>query len=129
MFRALAVLRVLVLLNAVALNLYRVDDFDHPRGGGRLRGGDGRRGPPSPSGRTPRRAPAHAAAARSPTSRWRWPLLLLSPFVKGAAMQATLPGFWVMGALLAWAILWRWLGGLVAGRRASRRPTSRSATS
>ena len=30
-------------------------------------------------------------------------------------MQATVPGFWVMGALFAWAIHWRWLGGLVAG--------------
>jgi signal transduction histidine kinase len=25
------------------------------------------------------------------------------------------PGFWVAGALLAWAIHWRWIGGLVAG--------------
>jgi signal transduction histidine kinase len=29
-------------------------------------------------------------------------------------MQATLPGFWVMGVVLAWAILWGWAGGLVA---------------
>ena len=28
--------------------------------------------------------------------------------------EATLPGFWVMGALLAWAIHWHWKGGLVA---------------
>ena len=41
--------------------------------------------------------------------------MLLSPVVKGPAMQATVPGFWVMGALLAWALHWRWLGGLVAG--------------
>jgi len=29
-------------------------------------------------------------------------------------MQATLPGFWVMGVVLAWAILWGWAGGSVA---------------
>ena len=29
-------------------------------------------------------------------------------------MNATLPGFWVMGVVLAWAILWGWAGGLVA---------------
>ena len=42
-------------------------------------------------------------------------LILVSPLVKGEGMQATVPGFWVMGALFAWAIHWRWLGGLVAG--------------
>jgi signal transduction histidine kinase len=42
-------------------------------------------------------------------------LLLVSPVVKGEGMQATVPGFWVMGALFAWAIHWRLLGGLVAG--------------
>ncbi len=34
--------------------------------------------------------------------------------VKGAGFNATIPGFWVMGALLAWAIHWRWVGGLAA---------------
>ena len=29
-------------------------------------------------------------------------------------MNATLPGFWVMGVVLAWAILWGWAGGLAA---------------
>ena len=42
MFAALAVLRVLVLLNAVALDLYRVHDFAHPRAADRQRAGDGR---------------------------------------------------------------------------------------
>ncbi len=41
--------------------------------------------------------------------------LLLSPVVKGGDFNASLPGFWVAGALLAWAIQWRWQGGLVAG--------------
>ena len=38
----------------------------------------------------------------------------LSPYVKGEGLNATLPGFWVMGVVLAWAILWRWPGGLAA---------------
>jgi signal transduction histidine kinase len=41
--------------------------------------------------------------------------VLLSPVLKGDGLSATVPAFWVMGALLAWAIHWRWLGGLVAG--------------
>jgi signal transduction histidine kinase len=42
-------------------------------------------------------------------------LVLASPWVKGPEWQATVPGFWVMGALLAWSLHWRWLGGLAAG--------------
>jgi signal transduction histidine kinase len=42
-------------------------------------------------------------------------LLLATPVVKGSDFNATVPGFWVMGALLAWAIQYRWAGGLVAG--------------
>ena len=42
-------------------------------------------------------------------------LLVLTPVVKGAGFEATVPGFWVAGALLAWAIRYRWVGGLVAG--------------
>ena len=38
----------------------------------------------------------------------------ISPYVKGAGLSATIPGFWVMGVVLAWAIIWRWQGGLVA---------------
>jgi signal transduction histidine kinase len=34
--------------------------------------------------------------------------------VKEPGYHATLPGFWVMGAMFAWAIQWRMLGGLVA---------------
>jgi signal transduction histidine kinase len=41
--------------------------------------------------------------------------ILVSPVLKGDGLSATVPAFWVMGALLAWAIEWRWLGGLVAG--------------
>ena len=32
-----------------------------------------------------------------------------------------MPGFWVMAALLAWAIRYHWRGGLVAGALLVRR--------
>lgn len=41
-------------------------------------------------------------------------LILASPLVKGEEMRATVPGFWVSAALLAWAVHWNWRGGLVA---------------
>jgi signal transduction histidine kinase len=112
MFAALAVLRVLVLLNAVGLDLYRAGDLAHPRAVVAC--------VVALVGWTAVAVAAYADAAR------RTPLLLgldlavalalllLSPLVEGPAMQATLPGFWVMGALLAWALHWRWLGGLAA---------------
>ena len=53
----------------------------------------------------------------------------ISPYVKGEGLNATLPGFWVMGVVLAWAIMWRWQGGLVAALAVIAWPTSASATS
>src|ERR687894_3000172 len=41
-------------------------------------------------------------------------LLAATPLVKGEWFSATIPGFWVMGALLAWAVRYGWRGGLVA---------------
>ena len=41
--------------------------------------------------------------------------IAVTPLVKSPSWLATLPGFWVMGALLAWAVHWNWRGGLVAG--------------
>ncbi len=113
MFRWLAVLRVLVLVNALALVVIRFDNVQ-------------------------RRALAIGCAAVmvawTCTAVWAYleparrrpPLLALdlgvavgliamSPIVKGAGFSATIPGFWVMGALFAWAVQWRWLGGLAAG--------------
>ncbi len=49
--------------------------------------------------------------------------------VKGDDFNATIPGFWVMGALLAWAIHWRWKGGLVAAAAALRGRPRACATS
>ena len=37
--------------------------------------------------------------------------LAATPLVKGPDFNATIPGFWVMGALLAWAVHWHWRGG------------------
>ena len=113
LFRALAVLRVVVLLNAVGLNAYRADNFAHPLAGAVCVAamvvwtGVALWGYAAARRRTPLLLGLDLAVALA--------LMLLSPVVKGPAMQATVPGFWVMGALLAWALHWRWLGGLVAG--------------
>jgi signal transduction histidine kinase len=102
-----------VLVNAIGLNLYRADNFQHPRAGAAVvvamaawtlfaiwAYSDHRR-------RVPALLVADLAVAAA--------TILASPLVKGEEFRATIPGFWVMGALLAWAIHWRWLGGLVAG--------------
>ncbi len=113
LFRALAVLRVLVLLNAVALNLYRADSFRHPVAGAAcvvlmaVWTGVAIWGYAEPARRTPVLLVLDLAVAVA--------LLLVSPLVEGPGMEATIPGFWVMGALLAWALHWRWAGGLAAG--------------
>ncbi|GAB2879602.1 MacS family sensor histidine kinase [Nocardioides pacificus] len=113
MFRALAVLRVVVLANAVGLNLWRFENFQHPVAG----------------------ALVVAAmvvwtavaiwAYDAPRRRVPWLLLVdlslamaalaASPLLKGDGFRATVPGFWVAGALFAWAVHWRWRGGLAAG--------------
>ncbi len=42
-------------------------------------------------------------------------LMLVTPLIKGDDFRATMPGFWVSSALLAWAIRFGWRGGLAAG--------------
>ena len=138
LIRALAVLRLVVLINAVAIYLFRYRGYDHPLVGGVVMA---------------------ALAAWTAFAVWaygrpdlrRAPLLVadlllsvaaiaVSPYVKGATVNATLPGFWVMGVVLAWAVVWRWPGGLYAAvvvsvadlgvRSASpRRPTATSSCS
>ena len=113
LFRALGVLRVVLVINAVALNLYRADNFDHPVAGVLVVAGmvawtaftvwayaD-------PARRTALLLSADLAVALA--------AILVSPVIKGPDMNATIPGFWVIGALMAWAIMWLWQGGLVAG--------------
>jgi signal transduction histidine kinase len=113
LFRAMAVLRVILALNAVGLNAYRADNFRHPAAGiacvavlvawtavATWAYDDPRR-------RTRLLLVADLAVAVG--------LVLVSPAVKGEGLHASVPGFWVMGALLAWAVHYRVVGGLVAG--------------
>jgi len=107
------VLRVVLLVNAVGLNLYRADAFDHP--------GAGVMCVLVMIGWTAFATYAYA----DPDRRRAWlltadlavavGLMLVSPLVKGDDLRATIPGFWVMAALLAWAIHYYWRGGLFAG--------------
>ena len=112
LLRALAVLRWVVLVNAVGLNLWRHDNFVHPRAGIVVV-------------LVLVAWTAYATwAYRDAARRTTWLLaadlaiavgaILVSPVVKGEQLRATIPGFWVMGALLAWAVHWRWRGGLFA---------------
>ncbi|WP_460789176.1 MacS family sensor histidine kinase [Nocardioides maradonensis] len=41
--------------------------------------------------------------------------LLATPVVKGPWFHATVPGYWIIAALIAWAVRYGWPGGLVAG--------------
>jgi signal transduction histidine kinase len=120
MYRPLAVLRVLLLLNAVGLFFYR----------GLTAGG----GPWSNTDHVTAAILVLAALALwTGTAVWAYAkperrrgsllvldllvalaAILVSPLVKGPSLQATLPGFWVVGAVLAWAVHWRWVGGSVA---------------
>ena len=112
MFRALGILRFVVLLNTLGIYAWRYHGYDHPLLGWLAVA--------FLAGWTAFVVWAYAAPAR------RTPLLLVAdlvvavaaiavtPYVKGEGFNATLPGFWVMGAVLAWAILWRWPGGLLA---------------
>jgi signal transduction histidine kinase len=97
----------------VALNVYRADNFDHPVAGVLVVTGM--------VAWTAFTVWAYADPARRTTFLLSSDLavalaaILVSPVVKGPEMNATIPGFWVIGALMAWAIQWRWQGGLIAG--------------
>ena len=105
-------MRVVVTINMVGLNAYRRDNFDHPTigmlvvivlvvwtGGAIWLYHDRAR-------RTPVLLAADLAIALA--------AMAATPWVKSESFNATIPGFWVMGALLAWAIHWHWKGGLLA---------------
>lgn len=117
LLRALGVLRVVVLLNSVALYAVRSDGYARPLVGWLV---------------------VAALALWTGVALWaygrpawrRAPLLvtdlavglaaiLLTPYVKGDGFSATLPGFWVMSVVLAWAVVWRGRGGLVAAAAVS----------
>ncbi len=104
--------RVVVLLNAVGLNIWRRENFDRPGLGLFLIA-------------VMIAWTGFAIWAYHDRARRRAPLLLAdlgvalallaaTPLAKGDTFNATVPGFWIDGALFAWAIHWRWWGGLVA---------------
>ncbi len=117
MFRALAVLRVVVLLNTIGLAIYGGSDLDRPWAAAVVLAvlvvwtGVATWGYDVPSRR---RVPLLVTDLLIAVAA-----ILLSPWVKGDDMQTTLPGFWVMAVVLAWAIHWRWQGGLVAAAAVS----------
>ena len=111
MYRWLAVLRFVLVANAVGLNIYR-DGFEHPVGGALVVAGmvvwtfliswvyhAYRR-------RTTYWVVADLVVALTAVA--------LTPVVKEPGYHSTVPGFWIMGALFAWAIHWRLYGGLAA---------------
>lgn len=110
MYRWLAVLRVVLVANTVGLNIYR-GGFEHPVAGALL-------------------VAALVVwtcliswvyyAFRRRTTYWlvadmavAVASVVLTTAVKGDGWHATVPGFWIMGAVLAWAIHWRLYGGVV----------------
>jgi signal transduction histidine kinase len=111
MYRWLAVLRFVLVANTVGLNLYR-GGFSHPVAAACVLGGlvvwtvviswvyhSYRR-------RTSAWVAADLAVALVS--------LALTAAVKEPGYHSTLPGFWIMSAMFAWAIHWRLYGGLVA---------------
>ena len=106
-------MRVVVTINLVVLNVYRRDNFDHPWAAvvavAALVAWTGYA------------IWASTSAQRRTTTfivldlTWAIGAIAATPLLKGPDFNATIPGFWVMGALLAWAVHWHWKGGLVAG--------------
>lgn len=112
MFRALAVLRVVVLLNSLVLAAYRWDNVDRPVLGFLVMAfltawtGFVVWAYDEPRRRTVTLLVLDLVVAVA--------AILVSLTAKGTDLQATLPGFWVMGVVLAWGIRWSWVGGLIA---------------
>lgn len=112
MYRALAVLRVVVLVNALVLNLYRWDDLARPLvGAGALAAMTAWTGFVVVAYDRPtwRRSPLLVADLVVTVS-----LLLVSPLAKGPEATSTVPGFWVMGVVLAWGVHGHLVSGLIA---------------
>ena len=111
MYRWLAVLRFLLVANTIGLNIYR-DGFSRPVLAGVLLAGM--------VVWTCVISWAYHAYSRRTTG---WVLadmavalaaMGLTAVVKDPGYHSTLPGFWVMGAMFAWAIHWHLQGGLAA---------------
>ena len=94
-------LRVVLLLHAIALNVHRRDSFVHPGAGVACLAAmtawtcfaiwayDDRRR------RVPLLLVADLVVALA--------TILVTPWLKGAGFSATVPAYWVMGTLLGWA--------------------------
>ena len=111
MYRWLAVLRFVLVANAVGLNIYR-GGFAHPVGAGFVLAG-------MVVWTFVISWVYHAYSRR--TTVWvvadlavALAALGLTAAVKEPGFHSTVPGFWVMAAMFAWAIHWRLYGGLVA---------------
>jgi signal transduction histidine kinase len=111
MYRWLAVLRFVLVANTVGLNIYR-GGFAHPVAGAALVG--------ALVVWTFLISWVYYSFARR-TTPWvvadlvvALAAIALTAAVKDSGFNATVPGFWVMGAMFAWAIHWRLYGGLVA---------------
>jgi signal transduction histidine kinase len=112
LYRALVVFRVVLVINGIALNVLRRDNFEHPGWGivavlvmtgwtaVAVWAYDARR----------RRVPVLLVADLAVALG----LMLASPAIKGEGLHATIPGFWVAASLFAWAVHWHWRGGLIA---------------
>lgn len=112
MYRALAVLRVVVLVNALVLNLYRWDDLARPVVGGlamAVMTGWTAFVVVAYDRPTWRRSPLLVADLVVTVA-----LLLVSPLAKGPDATSTVPGFWVMGVVLAWGVHGHLVSGLIA---------------
>ncbi|WP_460734641.1 MacS family sensor histidine kinase [Nocardioides ginkgobilobae] len=112
-FRALAVLRAVLVLNTVGVGVWTADELDRPWVGALAISAivlwsvavtaayaDAAR-------RTPLLLAADLAVALA--------ALLATPLVKADGFDATLAGYWVMSPMFAWAARWGWRGGLAAG--------------
>lgn len=113
LLRALAGLRLVVLLNAWGVGLWTLDGAARPAGVVAclvlmtVWTGVATWGYASPARRGPVLLGLDLAVALG--------VLLAGPWVKGPDFVATVPGFWIMAVLFAWAIHLRTAGGLVAG--------------
>jgi signal transduction histidine kinase len=113
LFGAVAFLRVVVLVNAIGLSIYRHGTFEHLAAAVACLAvmvvwtAVASWTYAVPERRTVLLLVADLALAVA--------LILVTPLVKGANFHATVPGSWIIGALLAWAIHFRVWGGFSAG--------------
>lgn len=113
LLRALAVLRAIVLLNTLVLAVLHTASFHRP--GLAIAAFVVMTGWTAFVTWAYRAPPRRTAVLLGADLALTLVLLLLTPVVKGSDFSASLPGFWIVGALLACAIRYRTVGGSVAG--------------